>query len=394
MEAIAGKAPEKPRRERGSGSVYQIGAIWWVGFYSRGKRVRESSGSKDEADARRLLRRRLKEVAAGSHEPEADRLTYNDLRAAYISDHKLQRATDGEAKLLAPVARLDRFFSGLRVSEITTKAMKDFAALLQSEGLANGSINRSLSALRRMFNLAKEEERLRFLPYFPMLEEAAPRKGFFERDEYERLHAALPDYLRPVVAIGFHTGMRRAEITGLRWDQVDLLNRVIRLNAGETKNGEARNIPITAELYALLAALPGKRVGALVCSRSTKAGKVLPVGDFRKIWYARCVKLGLGEMKEELDTATGETNVVYVGKVFHDLRRTGVRNLVRAGVPEKIAMGITGHKTRSVFDRYNIVSERDLAEAGAKLDAYNSEKNGLSLVQVAPETAPVEGKIN
>ena len=289
---------------------------------------------------------------------------------------------------LATVERLDKFFPGLSVREITTTTMKNFAALLQSKGLSNGSINRSLSALRRMFYLAKEEERLRYIPHFPMLEESAPRKGFFERVEYERLYAALPDYLRPVVAIAYHTGMRRAEITSLLWEQVDLLNRAIRLNAGETKNGEARNVPITAELHHVLAQLHAGSVGPLVCFRRTKTGKVLPVGDFRKIWYARCVKLGLGEMKEEAGKP------VYHGKLLHDLRRTGVRNLVRAGVPEKIAMGITGHKTRSVFDRYNIVSERDLAEAGRKLDAYNLEKNGPSLVQVEPKAGSVDSVVN
>lgn len=412
-------ASKKPRRERGTGGMWRIGEIWWIQFYSRGKKVRESSHSRDEKVALKLLRRRRNEVAAGDHQPEAERLTYADLRESYMADYvtnhrrsvRYVKDKDGNPRpTLATVERLDKFFAGIRVSQIDTTMMKKFAALLQSEGLSNGSINRSLSALRRMFHLAMEEQRLRFIPYFPMLDEAAPRKGFFERDEYQKLHAALPEYLRPVLAIGYYTGMRRAEITTLKWEQVDLLNRVIHLNAGETKNGEGRDVQIASELYAVLAAQHAKRVAGcpLVCFRATKGGRTMRIGDFRKIWYAHCVKLGLGEMKQATDPATGaplwepgqgaeserKPKLVYVGRIFHDLRRTGVRNLVRAGVPERIAMKITGHKTRSVFERYNIVSPRDLEEAGRKLDAYHSEKNGPSLVQTDSKTELAKSVVN
>jgi len=86
-----------------------------------------------------------------------------------------------------------------------------------------------------------------------------------------------------------------------------------------------------------------------------------PIGQFRKSWRTALKKAGLGHV------------------LVHDLRRTAARNLIRSHTPEKVAMGITGHKTRSVFDRYNITMESDLAEA--------IERTGEYLAQL-PRTAP------
>jgi integrase len=199
--------------------------------------------------------------------------------------------------------------------------------------------------------------------------------------------------------------MRRAEICGLRWEQVDFLRRVIRLNAGETKNDEGREIPITAELGAILREQHGKKHAGcdLVCFRVDRKGRAVRVGDMRKVWYNRCVNLGLGKFIQETDKSGNpifekprgprskpKAKMIYEGLIFHDLRRTGVRNLVRAGVPERVAMQITGHKTRSVFERYNIVSGKDIAEAGRKLEAFHALENGHSLgtnpAQADPET--------
>lgn len=383
------------RRERGEGHIYLRGRIWWMAFYDHGRQVRESCETDNEKKALKMLRDRLAEVRTGIFR-NTQNIKYEQLRDAFYQDYEINARKslrrDGEGKPhLDKVARLDEFFSGWRVSEIDVDSIGRFIASEQKRGLAGGTINRSVSALRRMFNLAKKQGKLREVPYFPMVKESAPRQGFFEREQYEALFSALPDYLRLPLAIGYFTGMREGEILGLRWNQVDFLSGIIRLQAGETKNGEGREIPIAPQLLDLLRKQHAKRNAACecVCFRFDRGGHAVRIEGFRKAWYSACVKAGLGHMEAVVDEAgepvlanprvdrknpKAKPKMVYRGAIFHDLRRSGVRNLVRAGVPERVAMRISGHKTRSVFDRYNIVSQNDLAEAGRKLGIFHDQK--------------------
>jgi integrase len=389
----------------------------WVQYYdARGVQIRVSSGETDERKAERFLRRKIGEVAAGVHE-DTRRVTYDDLRSAFYRDYEvnarksLRRDAEG-GPWLDKVARLDEFFSGWRASEIDADAIRKFAAEQQGHGLSNASINRSISALRRMFNLARQDGTLRSIPYFPMLRESAPRSGFFERESFEKLSASLPDYLRLPLAIGYFTGMRLSEVLGLRWEQVDFLANTITLRAGETKNDEARTVPVVPQLRAMLLEQRSKRQAGcpFVSFRLDARRRAVRIGGFRKAWYSACVKAGLGEMAPAVDAATGEAlyapprgphskpkpRMIYRGLIFHDLRRTAVRNLVRSGVPERVAMAISGHKTRSVFDRYNIVSQSDLALASSQLAKFHeaSQKVGDSSGTESTEMQQVSSSIN
>lgn len=386
------------KRTRGSGRIFLRGSIWWAQYYLRGQQIRVTTGEKNEKKAEKFLRRKLGEVEAGVHQ-DSRRLAYEDLRDSFYRDYELnsrkslRRDREGKPSL-DKVRRLDGFFSGWRASEIDADAIRKFAAEQQERGLSNASINRSISALRRMFNLARQDGAGRNVPYFPMLKESPPRQGFFERPQYEALSAVLPNYLRLPLALGYFTGMRLSEIVRLRWEQVDFLTGTIMLRAGETKNDSARTIPIVPQLRVLLSEQRMKREPGFprVCFRLDRDGRAAKIDGFRKAWYSACVKAGLGELSPAIDSITRETlyakprgprskpkaKLIYHGLLMHDLRRTAVRNLVRSGVPERVAMTISGHKTRSVFDRYNIVSESDLALAGDKLAKFHevAEKFG------------------
>ncbi|MEK7852047.1 MAG: site-specific integrase, partial [Deltaproteobacteria bacterium] len=171
------------------------------------------------------------------------------------------------------------------------------------------------------------------------------------------LRNALPSYLKPVITMAYYTGMRKAEILGLQWTQVNLIDGKITLKAQDTKNGESR-VNFMKEEF----------LETIRFQRFLRDSK-----------YPECPWVFFGERGERIkdfrgsfDKALKEAGLE--GRLFHDFRRTGVRNLVRAGVPERVDMLISGHKTRSIFERYNIVNEADLEMASRKVSRYHSKK--------------------
>jgi integrase len=186
--------------------------------------------------------------------------------------------------------------------------------------------------------------------------------------------------MRSLFEVGFTYGWRHAELTGLRVRQVNLFGGAIRLDAGTTKNDDAREVIMTKQVRLLVGqCILGKRADDYVFTRDGNA----PVRDFRSTWASVCCAVGVGELvcPQCEQSVSGENHcnacsrtwnrceLKYQGLIFHDLRRTAVRNMVRAGVPERVAMMISGHKTRSVFERYNIVSHSDIAEAARRVEA-------------------------
>lgn len=339
--------------------VRRQSAVWWVRYYRDGQRHEESSGSTRKAEAERLLR--LREGAVARGEPvsaEVGRVSVDAALADVVRDYRVngKRTTEQVERNIR--LHVGPFFGGRRLSAVTTADVRAYQAHRQAEGASNASINREMAVLKRAFSLAEQAGKVLHRPHVPMLQEAPPRSGFFERAEFEDVRAALPEHLRGVVTLGFLTGWRIAsEVLPLQWSQVDRRERVIRLEPGTTKNGEGRTLPY-GRLPELVDVVEAAWQAHL---RLAREGRICPfvfhhrggqrIGSFRKAWARACREAGVP------------------GRLLHDLRRTAVRNLVRAGVPEKIAMGVSGHKTRSVFDRYDITSGADLRDALAKLDS-------------------------
>ena len=210
-------------------------------------------------------------------------------------------------------------------------------------------INRSLQCLRRMLHIAHEDGKIQVVPKIRLLKEPGSRKGFLERAKSEELLAALPSYLRPLIVFLYWCGVRKGEALSIEWGQVDLEARIITLHDFQTKNSEARVVPLPSAVEETLHSV------------ELKTGKVFDGTNLRTEWERACAAVGLGtRTKVEGEDYTWHR---YRGLIVHDLRRSAVRNLRLAGVAENVAMKISGHKTRNVFDGYNIVSTEDVAAA-------------------------------
>lgn len=238
--------------------------------------------------------------------------------------------------------------------------------------MSNAEINRELQTLKRIFNLAIEQDLIATRPKIKLLTESAARSGFFEREQYETVLKHLPPEVQPVIKFAYMTGWRIAsEVLPLEWRQVDFGAGEIRLDAGTTKNREGRVFPMTAELRRLLEEQQAER------ERMKKARQIYPFVFFRQVAQGRG-----GEKHPKPITSFNKAWKLACraagcpGKTPHDLRRTAVRNFVRNGIAERVAMQLTGHKTPSVFQRYNIVSGGDLREAAEKDERSGCPING------------------
>jgi integrase len=241
-----------------------------------------------------------------------------------------------------------------------------------------------LAALKVAFNLARKAGVLlanECPSGWPKISPSKPRARFFERGEHEAVRAALPPDEGDAAEFLFWSGWRKSAVLQLRWKNVDEAAGIVRIET--TKSGEPRTLPYAAlpvlkslvEHRRELADAVQKERGMVVTYVFNRNGD--PIRHFGRSWISACIKAGLGREVREPDKEDAKGNVVKKGRVVerlafkipHDYRRSAARNLSRAGVPERVIMQLCGWKTRSVFDRYRIVAERELAEGLAKLAA-------------------------
>lgn len=395
------------------GELRRRGRIWWIRYYRNGRRYEESTHTTGKQIAQELLKVREGDIARGIPvSARISRFRFDDAAADLKNEYRVNQRRSIDQLERRIDKHLSPFFGGRRMASITTTDVRAYIAARQSAteitkkaytrirkdgsvltipaqqwpttGASNAEINRELTTLKRMFALAVQAGKLLHRPHIPMLEERNTRSGFFEPEMLRAVLAHLAAPLRPVIEFAYITGWRiPSEVLTLEWRQVDFDAGEIRLDPETTKSRAGRVFPMTTDLRTLLQSRHDEREQLLRSAQvvpwvffrmiaTSRGGPKEPrrIRAFNKAWAAACTAAGCP------------------GRIPHDLRRTAVRNMVRRGVPERVAMQLAGHKTRSVFDRYNIVSTGDLRTAAAQLNGLTGTIRG----QFGAPSAPSESE--
>ena len=400
-EIAPAAASDRKQHIRGFGVIYRRGTVWWIKYSVDGRRRRESSKSERDGDAIKLLQRRVKETARDRRrDPVAEnRVTMAQLFDGLVADYAAN-GRRSSATLAFRLAPLREAFGQDKARAVTAARIVQYAKDRRAEGRKPATVNRELAALRRAFALALEQEMLSGVPRVKLVAEHNARQGFVERADFDRVVAHLPAYLQDFARFAYGSGWRKGEVATLEWSAVDKGATRVTLQRERSKNGEPRVLPLVGELSDIIARRREARAYMTRTGQATPSVYVFhrngaPIRDFRGAWESACIAAGFARPK--LD-ASGQPVLDRKGRpvmkptlIFHDLRRSAVRNLMAAGVDQTVAMRVTGHQTISVFQRYRIVSDDDVRAAlvrtqaalGAQTGAQNRERSDRSNEGVA-----------
>ena len=377
---------------RRKGSPY-----FWLQYSANGKRIKESTKTNLITKARKMLKQREGMAVSGIH-PVSKKIKFKELEELIIKDYEMN-GRKSKDRLELSIRHLRKYFEGMKADKIKRIHIDDYIDSRLKEGAMNATINNELACIRRMGNLAIEKELIRFFPKVKLLKrvdkEGKPntRTGFFEHAQFLDLRKNIPDYLKSLVTLGYESGMRLDEIRSLKVNQVSLTKGKITLEQGTTKNDEGRTFYMSDELKHMLASMLEERKAKSIESdllfiSNTGKGEII---NLRRAWNIACRRAGLGYgYKINREYVEKWQDEYSPGPIFHDFRRTAVRNMVRAGVPESVAMKISGHKDRSVFERNNITDEKDIQKASRQMRAYyesyeNEIESGLAHKMFHPD---------
>jgi integrase len=350
---------------RGDGHIFQKGRIWWIAYSFRGHPYQESSQSAERKDAEKLLKRRLREM----HKPnfvdpaKEQRCTLDDMKKTLKLDYERK---GNRSSIEWAFKHLEAGFKFHRLIDLSTERIEEYADMRIKDGAKPASVNRELAALRRGFKLMVGKKMLSSAPVINLYQENNVRQGFIEIGDFNALLEKVPNNnARDVIEFLYHSGWRSGEAKALKWGWID--GNMIRLPGEFSKNKKPRPLPITGALIGVLERRTKlRRMDCpFVFHRNGK-----PVKSFSRAFKAAAKEIG------------------QPGLLPHDMRRSAVRNFRKSGLSEGDGMMLSGHKTRAVYDRYDIRDDQDAIEAMNRVQEHlKKEAEKRKVMPLKRETA-------
>jgi len=310
--------------------VYQKGNTYYIDYYADGRRKRECIGP-DKRLAETVLKKRKVEIAEGRYLDikRNEKIKFEEFAEQYLELHSKINNRSWKNSDLHNLNILKRHFSGKYLYEITPVMIEKFKTERIKE-VSPATVNRSLACLKSMFNKGIQWGKVEENPFkaVKLLKENNKRLRYLEKEEIIRLLSRCSKCIRPMVVIALNTGMRKGEILGLKWQDIDFKQGIIYLY--NTKNGERREIPINEMAKtALIRTLKHPDSPYVFCNKNGN-----PIGDFRKSFFTALKKSGIINFR------------------FHDLRHTFASQLVMAGIDLNTVRELLGHKSLEMTLRY------------------------------------------
>ena len=322
------------------------GRVWWIEYYDHDKRLRRERIGPNKAAAEQRYREVMSARTEGRYiKKSPDVLTlFKELAAWYLDlpEVKVKRSYKKDQmhckRLIAQFG--DRLLKDITPTMVEAYKQERLCAIsFLGKPTKPATVNRELTTFKTIFNKAVRNGKADRNPAqgVRQLKENNARDRILSPEEYVRLLAHCPAHLKPVVKLGYLTGMRRGEILGLRWGQIDLKEGFIKLEAEDTKTNEGRLVPLKGELVEMFKAMP-------------RGLPMTPVLTYQGH--------SMAEMKRSFTTACKRAGIEDF--TFHDLRHTAINNWRLQGHDYFRIMAASGHKTMNVFKRYNTVNKEEL----------------------------------
>ena len=338
---------------------------WYLDYYFQGRRTREKIGSSKKLAEQVLLKRKV-EIAENRflNIKKDKKIKFEDLANEYIEKHAKPYKKSWKQSDVVNRKNLNAFFYGKFLHEITPRRIEEYK-LKRMKEVSPATVNRELACLKHMFNKGIEWDMAESNPAkkVKLFKENNARVRFLEKEEMRRLIDNCKEPLRSIVTIALNTGMRRGEIFGLRWRDLDFKREIIYLE--QTKNGERRQIPMNSiARNALIKVNKNSDSQYVFC---TPDGKVLLPSFIRKSFLKAMDKSGI------------------LGFRFHDLRHTFAAQLAMNGVDLNTIRELLGHKSLAMTLRYAHLSpdhnKRAVDVLAGAMDSHMDSKPKIKVTE-------------